>query len=224
MILKQGDITMTPHSARQIAVLAALIFCALTIAPAVAQDLSTADIVKALRPKAKVRALDLEQMARESRQNDVVNRLQREKTRGITIEEKDEIAAVIEENDLPAIDLEVFFASNSADITPEALPVLERLGAALSDEQLKGSVFLVAGHIDAKETGDNDLGLSERRAKAVRGFLIDKFSIDPERLVAVGFGEEQLKNKDDPRAAENRRVQVVNLASQKTAKAGEEAE
>jgi flagellar motor protein MotB len=215
---------MTPHSTRQIAVLAALLFCALSIVPAVAQDLSTADIVKALRPKAKVRALDLEQMARESRQNDVVNRLQREKTRGITIEEKDEIAAVIEENDLPAIDLEVFFASNSADITPEALPVLERLGAALSDEQLKGSVFLVAGHIDAKEAGDNDLGLSEQRAKAVRGFLIDKFSIDPERLVAVGFGEEQLKNKDDPRAAENRRVQVVNLASQKTAKAGEEAE
>ena len=224
MILKQGDITMTPHSARQIAVLAALLFFALSIAPAATQDLSVGDIVKALRPKAKVRALDLEQMARESRQNDVVNRLQREKTRGITIEEKDEIAAVIEENELPAIDLEVFFASNSADITPEALPVLERLGAALSDEQLKGSVFLVAGHIDAKETGDNDLGLSERRAKAVRSFLIDKFSIDPERLVAVGFSEEQLKNKDDPRAAENRRVQVVNMASQKTAKAGEEAE
>lgn len=168
-----------------------------------------------------MRALDLEQMARESRQNDVVNRMQREKTRGITIEEKDEIAAVIEENELPAIDLEVFFASNSADIAPEALPVLERLGAALSDEQLKGSVFLVAGHIDAKEANDNDLGLSEQRAKAVRSFLIDKFSIDPERLVAVGFGEERLKNKDDPRAAENRRVQIVNVASQQAAKTEE---
>jgi len=31
--------------------------------------------------------------------------------------------------------------------------------------------------------------------------------------VAVGFGEEQLKSKDNPLAGENRRVQVVNMAS-----------
>jgi hypothetical protein len=35
--------------------------------------------------------------------------------------------------------------------------------------------------------------------------------------VAIGFGEEQLKNKEDPRAAENRRVQVVNMASEDVA-------
>ena len=214
---------MTPRAARRIAVLAAAFLLSGTalIAPAVAEDPSTADIVKALRPKAKVRALDVEQAARESRQSDVVNRLQRERTRAITVEEKDEIVEVVEENDLPAIDLEVFFAFDSAEITPEARPILERLGGALSDESLKGSVFLVAGYTDAKEAGDHDLGLSERRAKAVRSFLIDKFSIDPEQLVAVGFGEEQLKNKEDPRAAENRRVQVVNMASEDVAaKAG----
>jgi outer membrane protein OmpA-like peptidoglycan-associated protein len=82
-------------------------------------------------------------------------------------------------------------------------------------------VFLVAGHTDAKESHDHNLNLSDRRAKAVRSFLIDKFGIDPERLVAVGFGEEQLKNKDDPLAAENRRVQVINMASRQAAKAQE---
>ena len=29
----------------------------------------------------------------------------------------------------------------------------------------------------------------------------------------IGFGEEQLKNKDDPLADENRRVQIVNTGS-----------
>ncbi|MBC8013735.1 MAG: hypothetical protein H7X74_06625 [Methyloceanibacter sp.] len=69
-----------------------------------------------------------------------MRRLQREKTRQITVEERNEIAEVVEENDLPAIDLEVFFAFDSAEITPEALPILKKLGAALSDDKLKGSV------------------------------------------------------------------------------------
>jgi hypothetical protein len=51
----------------------------------------------------------------------------------------------------------------------------------------------------------------------VREFLIKKFEIAPDQLVAVGFGEEQLKNADDPDAGENRRVQVVNMASKDVA-------
>jgi len=47
----------------------------------------------------------------------------------------------------------------------------------------------------------------------VREFLIKKFDIGPDQLVAVGFGEEQLKNANDPDAGENRRVQVVNMAN-----------
>jgi outer membrane protein OmpA-like peptidoglycan-associated protein len=60
------------------------------------------------------------------------------------------------------IDLEVFFNFDSAEITPEALPILKKLGAALSDEKLKGSVFLVAGHTDAKGSDAYNLSLSDR--------------------------------------------------------------
>ena len=105
---------------------------------------------------------------------------------------------MVEENDLPAIDLDVFFNFDSAEITPEALPILKKLGAALSNEKLEGSVFLVAGHA-------YNLSLSDARAKSVQA--------DPKQLVAVGFGKEQLKNKDNPLSGENRRVQVVNMAS-----------
>jgi flagellar motor protein MotB len=55
--------------------------------------------------------------------------------------------------------------------------------------------------------------------------LIENFHIDPKQLVAVGFGEEKLKNPENPLAAENRRVQVVNMASKDVAaKAGAPAE
>jgi len=210
---------MTPQAARRIAVLAAalLVSGAAQLAPAAAEDPSAAQIVDALQPKVKFRAFDPAQAERESRQSDLVKRLQREKTRQITVEERQEIAEVVEENDLPAIDLEVFFEFDSAEITPEALPILKTLGAALSDDKLKGSVFLVAGHTDAKGSDVYNLDLSDRRAKSVQSFLIEQFDIDPKQLVAIGFGEEQLKNKEDPRAAENRRVQVINMASEDVA-------
>jgi OmpA family len=62
-----------------------------------------------------------------------------------------------------------------------------------------------------------NLILSDQRAKAVAGFLVENFHIDPKQLVAVGFGEEKLKNSDNPLAAENRRVQVVNMANKDVA-------
>ena len=207
---------MKPEAARHLAVLAvaALFLSAPSfVAPALAEDPSSGEIVDALKPKVKYRAFDPVQEERESRQTDLVKRLQREKTRQITVEERNEIADVVQENDLPAIDLEVFFEFDSAEITPEALPILKKLGAALSDEKLKGSVFLVAGHTDAKGSDAYNLSLSDSRAKSVQAFLIENFKLDPKQLVALGFGEEQLKNKDAPLSGENRRVQVVNRAS-----------
>jgi outer membrane protein OmpA-like peptidoglycan-associated protein len=220
----EGDQAMKPQAARHIAVLAAafLVSGAALIAPAFAEDPSSGQIVDALKPKVKFRTFDPAQAEREARQADLVKRLQKEKTRQITVEERNEIADVVHENDLPAIDLEVFFEFDSAEITPEALPILKQLGAALGDAKLKGSVFLVAGHTDAKGSDAYNLSLSDQRAKSVQAFLVENFHIDPKQLVAVGFGEEQLKTKDDPLSGKNRRVQVVNMASQQAAKAAPE--
>ena len=124
---------MKSQAARHFAGLAAAAFvlgAAALMAPAFAEDPSSGEIVDALKPKVKFRAFDPAQEERESRQNDLVKRLQKEKTRQITVEERNEIATVVEENDLPAIDLEVFFNFDSAEITPEALPILKKLGAA----------------------------------------------------------------------------------------------
>jgi len=207
-----------PAAAQYIALaIAAIVLCGAQIVPASAQDPSTNQIINSLQPKVKFRSFDPTQAAKDAKQADLVNRLQNAKTRQITVEERSEIAEAVRENDLPAIDLEVFFEFDSATITPEALPILKKLGEALSDDRLKGSVYLVAGHTDAKGSAAYNLGLSDARAKSAREFLIEKFHLDTKQLVAIGFGEEQLKNKDDPLAAENRRVQVVNMASQNVA-------
>jgi outer membrane protein OmpA-like peptidoglycan-associated protein len=111
----------------------------------------------------------------------------------------------------PSIDLEIFFAYKSEEITPQAAAALAPLGRALSDPRLAGDSFLIAGHTDAKGGAEYNLALSQRRAEAVRQYLIDTFHLDPAKLIAKGMGSTQLKSKD-PLAAENRRVQIVNLS------------
>lgn len=114
---------------------------------------------------------------------------------------------------LPSVDLEVLFEFDSAQMTAAAIEVLTPLGRALSDERLADGQFLIAGHTDGKGKTSYNLELSQRRAEAVREFLMTNFKIDGGRLVAKGFGKRHLKNAQQPRAGENRRVQIVNVTS-----------
>jgi outer membrane protein OmpA-like peptidoglycan-associated protein len=114
----------------------------------------------------------------------------------------------------PSVDLEVHFNYKSVTITPQAVDVLTVLGRALSDKRLSGQIFLIAGHTDAKGGAAYNLKLSQGRAEAVRKFLIKHFSVQPNTLIAEGYGYRQLKNASMPFAEENRRVQVTNITQQ----------
>jgi len=117
-----------------------------------------------------------------------------------------------EAKEAPSIDLEIYFDYKSAEVTPKAVAVLDTLGRALSDARLADDSFLIAGHTDAKGGAAYNLELSQRRAQAVRQFLIANFKVDAQRLVAKGYGLQRLKTPNDPLAAANRRVQIVNLS------------
>jgi len=128
-----------------------------------------------------------------------------------TYEDRKEITKIVETYKLPTIDLTIYFEYNSAAITPKSIPTLIKLGRALSDKQLKDGTFLVAGHTDARGGDHYNLTLSQKRAMAVKHFLLENFGLEYAKLVAVGYGEEELKNYDYPESGENRRVQVTNL-------------
>jgi outer membrane protein OmpA-like peptidoglycan-associated protein len=114
----------------------------------------------------------------------------------------------------PSVDLEVNFEYDSAVIGAQAADILVKLGVALRDPRLKGSLVLLAGHTDAKGSDVYNKDLSDRRADTVKQFLVTKFSLPPENLITVGYGKERLKNTADPYSAVNRRVQVVNMSAQ----------
>ena len=141
--------------------------------------------------------------------------LRTRKTRSLSSGDRDRVAAIAKEK--PQIDLEINFDYNSDKISQKATGAVQALGKALSNPELKDSVFLVAGHTDAKGGDSYNQSLSERRAEAIKTYLIQKFGLQAENLMTVGYGKEQLKNKDNPLAADNRRVQVVNMAAQSQA-------
>src|SRR5215204_4098728 len=76
-----------------------------------------------------------------------VQKIRGRSTRSLSSAEREEIAAIVK--DKPKIDLEINFDYNSADISAKSLPSVQALGRALTNNDLKGSTFVVAGHTDA---------------------------------------------------------------------------
>ena len=144
-----------------------------------------------------------------------VQKIRGRSTRSLTITEREEIAAIVK--DKPKIDLEINFDYNSADISPRSLESVQALGRALSTSDLKGSTFVVAGHTDAAGGEGYNQDLSERRADAIKRYLVDKYGINGTDLVTVGYGKSKLKDPNQPMAEANRRVQVVNMENKATA-------
>ena len=186
-----------------------------------AEPVSEQQILNALKPKGLTRSLSggagggATVDAKGLEDQRFLDGLRTKKTRSLSSGDRERVAAIAKEK--PQIDLEINFDYNSDKISAKARPAVETLGKALSNPDLKDSVFLVAGHTDAKGGDAYNQGLSERRAEAIKTYLMQKFNLQAENLMTVGYGKEQLKVKDNPLAADNRRVQVVNMAAQSQA-------
>lgn len=177
-----------------------------------AEKVSTDAIVHALAPKKPLtRGLSASpaEAAREAETRRFVDSLRNRPTRSLSLGEREQIATVAQ--DKPRIDLEIKFEFNSADIAKSALGDMDSLGKALTDPSLKGSSIVLAGHTDGVGGEDFNQSLSEKRANSVKRYLVDKFGLQPENLVTAGYGKTRLKDGDHPRAAENRRVEIVNF-------------
>lgn len=136
-------------------------------------------------------------------------------TRSLSVTEREEIATIAKEK--PNIDLEITFDYNSANISAKSLPAVQALGRALTNPDLKGSTFVVAGHTDAAGGEAYNQDLSERRADAIKAYLVEKYGIAAADLVTIGYGKSKLKDPSQPLAEANRRVQVVNMENKTTA-------
>lgn len=178
-----------------------------------AGELSARQIVDGLKTP-KTRSLSVQERPSLSA-DDQTNLARIRRTRSLSSGDRAQMAEIASKR--PSIDLQIYFDFDSAELSAKAEPQLNDLGQALTSPELAGSVIMLGGHTDAKGRDRYNELLSERRAETVRRFLIERYKISPENLVAAGYGKSRLKNKADPDAAENRRVEIVNMADKEQA-------
>lgn len=100
------------------------------------------------------------------------------------------------------------FAVGSAQLTPELEALLDTAAGIILRNPT--SVLVIEGHTDSRGPADENQALSERRAQAAVAYLVPK-GIDPQRLIAIGYGETRpiATNDTAEGRASNRRVQFV---------------
>jgi outer membrane protein OmpA-like peptidoglycan-associated protein len=115
-----------------------------------------------------------------------------------------------------AIDLDIEFKTGSSNLTHRAKRQLDIVSDALKDQKLAAERFQIVGHTDASGRANMNLKLSQRRAKAVFDYLVQKGGIRHKRLMPSGQGETRLKNVLAPTSGVNRRVEFVLIQSKRT--------
>src|SRR5262245_38394292 len=114
-------------------------------------------------------------------------------------------------NKLAQMTIAIQFDFNSARIRPASYRSVGLMADALYHPFLLGYRFLVVGQTDGKGSREYNLKLSQQRADAIREALMNPFGIESRRIEAIGLGEEQLLDRANPEAAQNRRVQLINI-------------
>jgi outer membrane protein OmpA-like peptidoglycan-associated protein len=115
-------------------------------------------------------------------------------------------------NKLPHVNVDIQFNPDTPVIRPASYSLLGRIADALTNPALMSFTFLIVGRVEANGgRRDNNLMLSQRRAEAIRDALVTTFKISSKRVLAVGLGEEQLQDANNPKAPVNQQTQIVTL-------------
>jgi outer membrane protein OmpA-like peptidoglycan-associated protein len=103
----------------------------------------------------------------------------------------------------------VLFTSGNEQLSPQARQSLDQVATVLTN-QPEGKRLTVEGYTDSRGKDSYNASLSQRRADAVRSYLVSR-GVAADKISAVGRGEESpIASNDTPDGrASNRRVEIV---------------
>lgn len=99
------------------------------------------------------------------------------------------------------------FRNGSADLPEAVKHQLDVFAEVLKARRGSPQNIVIEGHTDAAGDAAANVALSQRRADAVRTYLVDH-GANAAELRAVGLGSSRLLNAAAPQAPENRRIEI----------------
>lgn len=107
----------------------------------------------------------------------------------------------------------VQFEDDGYGILPQSFAFLDALGEALLEPSLEDSVVSIEAHTNGTIADEDARVLTERRAWAVKGYLVQKFGIDPNRIRYAGYGNDApiAPHDTDDGLAMNERLEIENI-------------
>lgn len=102
------------------------------------------------------------------------------------------------------------FRIGSAELPDLMKQQLRTFADALRGKSAPGPVIRIDGHADASGSAQDNLVLSQKRAASVREYLVS-LGVASGLLSIEGHGDRDLRNRADPTAAENRRVEIARV-------------
>ncbi len=123
--------------------------------------------------------------------------------------DKGKVLVIVRAEKIEILD-KIYFNTARATIQPRSFKLLDQIA-----QTLRGHVEIkklrIEGHTDAQGPDEANMRLSQKRAEAVRDYLVKKGQVDDARLEAVGFGETRAiaPNNTARGREQNRRVEFV---------------
>jgi outer membrane protein OmpA-like peptidoglycan-associated protein len=103
------------------------------------------------------------------------------------------------------VNVAVTFAFDSAALSEDQKPKLRQICGAIGDAGV--GVLRIVGHTDASGSASYNQQLSVLRAEEVQRFFVNECGLAPDRLQAIGVGEQFPYDERDPFDGVNRRVE-----------------
>jgi len=122
---------------------------------------------------------------------------------------KEEAQVLRDENDVIIRLIGLSFDVGKSVLKPVDFGLLTKVKNAI--KTFPGCKISVEGHTDSYGGDESNLKLSQERADAVKAYLLANMPVDPSRIEAVGFGENQpiANNETAEGRAKNRRIDII---------------
>src|SRR5262245_60322026 len=95
-----------------------------------------------------------------------------------------------------AVAKSIFFDYDKSDLLQPEQDKLRTLAEWLNLERNRSIAFRIEGNCDPRGTAEYNLGLGDRRARAIQAFLVS-LGVDPGRMETMSYGSEKAQGTDE---------------------------